>query len=63
MNGDAENSLEVKLAAALLEEVLEGLAEQVHDHNMVGLVILCLLIADEVQIGHTGYRYVNHLHR
>ena len=63
MNSDTEHSLEVKLAAALLEEVFKGLSKKVHNHNMVSLVILGFLISDEVKIRHTGYRYIGYLFR
>lgn len=51
MDSDAEHSLQVELSAALLEEVLQTLAQQVHHHHVVGLVVIGLLIADEVQVG------------
>jgi hypothetical protein len=49
-----EHCLEVELAAALLEEVLEGLAEQVHHHYVVHFAVLGLFIAHEVEEGHEG---------
>ena len=49
------DSLQVKLSAALLEEVLERLAEQIHDHDMVHLTVVCLLIADEVEEWHVCF--------
>eukprot|EP00354_Favella_ehrenbergii_P009733 CAMPEP_0170457668 /NCGR_PEP_ID=MMETSP0123-20130129/4882_1 /TAXON_ID=182087 /ORGANISM="Favella ehrenbergii, Strain Fehren 1" /LENGTH=131 /DNA_ID=CAMNT_0010721535 /DNA_START=1570 /DNA_END=1965 /DNA_ORIENTATION=- len=52
LSGDVEAGLEVKLAAALLEEIFETLAEQVHDHDMVGLAVVGLLISNEVEEGH-----------
>ena len=51
LDGDVEASLEVKFSSALLEVVFETLTEEVHDHDVVHLTILCLLIADEMQIG------------
>jgi hypothetical protein len=63
LNSDAENSLKVELATALLEEILKGLAKKVHDHNMISLVILGFLVTDEMQVGHTGYRYISDLFR
>ena len=58
-----EARFEVELAAALLEKVLETLAEQVHDHNVVGLAVVGLLIADEVQEWHVSFatQFVNQL--
>ena len=56
--GDAQYGLEVELASALLEEVLEGLAQQVHHHHMIRLVILRLLISHEVKVWHTRYTLV-----
>ena len=52
LDGDVEHGLEVELASALLEEVFETLAEQIHDHHVVHLAVLGLLVADEVQEGH-----------
>ena len=50
LDGDVEASLEVKFPSALLEVVFETLAEEVHDHDVVHLTILRLLVADEMQI-------------
>ena len=47
-----EDRLEVELASALLEEVFETLAEQVHDHHVVHLSVVGLLVTDKVQEGH-----------
>lgn len=58
LNSDAENSLEVELAAALLEEIFEGLSKKVHNHHVIGLIVLGLFVSNEVQVGHTGYRYI-----
>ena len=52
LNGDVEACLEVELAAALLEEIFEGLTEKIHDHDMIHLAVLSLLVANEVQEGH-----------
>lgn len=49
-----KDSLEVKLASALLEEVLEGLAKKIHNHNVVHLSVIGLLVADEVEERHEG---------
>lgn len=51
LDGDVEASLEVKFPSALLEVVFETLAEEVHDHDVVHLAVLGLLVADEMQIG------------
>jgi hypothetical protein len=58
LNSDAENSLEVELAAAFLEEIFEGLSKKVHDHYVIGLIVLGLFVSNEVQVWHTGYRYI-----
>ena len=49
LDSNVKASLEVELSAALLEEVFKTLSEQVHDHDVVHLAILSLLIADKVQ--------------
>ena len=49
LDSNVEASLEVKLSAALLEEVFKTLSEQVHDHDVVHFAILSLLIAYKVQ--------------
>lgn len=51
MDSDAEHGLQVELSAALLEEVLKTLAQQVHHHHVVGLVVVSLLVAHEVEVG------------
>ena len=48
LNGNVQNSIEVKLSSALLEQVFEGLTEHVHDHDVVHLTIFCLLVTDEM---------------
>ena len=63
LNSDAEDSLEVELATALLEEIFKGLAEEVHDHDVIGLIVFGLFIAHEMEIGNTGYRYISCLYR
>ena len=55
LDGDAQHGLEVELSAALLEEIFKTLAKEVHDHHVVGLVIVRLLVAHEVEVGHAGY--------
>ena len=47
-----EHCFEVKLASALLKEILKTLAEEVHHHHVIHLAILSLLIADKVEEGH-----------
>ena len=51
LDGDVKASLEIKFSSALLEVVFETLAEEVHNHDVVHLTILRLLVADEMQIG------------
>lgn len=51
---NVENGLEVELAAALLEQVLEGLTEQIHDHNVVHLAIFGLLVTDKMEVWDCG---------
>jgi hypothetical protein len=50
LNSDAEDGFEVELPPALLEKILETLSEQVHDHHVVGLVVLSLFVTNEVKI-------------
>ena len=54
LHGDVEHSLEVELSAALLEEVFKTLSKQVHDHDVVHLAVLSLLVSHEMQEGHEG---------
>ena len=49
-----EHGFEIKLASALLEEILETLAEEVHHHDVIHLPVIGLLIADEVKEGDEG---------
>ena len=49
-----EHCFEVKLASALLKEILKTLAEEVHHHHVIHLAILSLLIADKVKEGDEG---------
>lgn len=51
---DVQYRLQVELASAFLEEVLEGLSKQVHNHHVVHLAVVRLLIAYEVQEGNKG---------
>jgi len=55
LNSDAEYSLEVELAAALLEKILKRFAEKIHNHHVVGLVVFGLLITNEMQVGNACY--------
>ncbi len=41
--------LQVELAAALLEKILETLAEEVHNHNMVLFALVGFFITDVVE--------------
>lgn len=38
-----------------MEEIFETLTKEVHDHHVVGLVIVRLLVAHEVKVRHAGY--------
>ena len=49
-----QDSFQVELATALLEEVLETLAEQVHDHDVEHLTVVRLFVSHEVQEGYEG---------
>lgn len=46
--------LEIKLAAALLEQVFERLTEQVHNHDVIHLAIFGLLITNEMEVWNCG---------
>ena len=48
LNGDAQDSLEVKLSSALLEKIFKTLAEQIHHHHVIGLIVFGLFITNEV---------------
>jgi hypothetical protein len=48
LNGNVQDSIEVELSSAFLEQVFEGLAEHVHDHDVVHLAILSFLITNEM---------------
>lgn len=50
LSGDVKHRFEVELPSALLEQVLEGLSEHVHHHNVVHLTILGFLISHEMEI-------------
>ena len=50
LNSDAEDGFEVELPPALLEKIFETLSKQVHDHHVVGLVVLSLFVTNEVKI-------------
>lgn len=52
LDSDVEHCLEVELASALLEEILKGLAEEVHDHDVIHLSVFGLLVTDEVKERH-----------
>jgi hypothetical protein len=55
LDSDAENSLQIELSSALLEEILKTLAEEIHHHDVVGLVIVGLLISNEVKVRDACY--------
>ena len=46
------DSFQIEFASALLEEVFETLAQQVHHHHVVTLPVISLLITHEMQIRH-----------
>ena len=48
LNCDMKDSREVKFSSALLEQVFQGFAQLVHDHNVIGLAILSFLISYEM---------------
>jgi hypothetical protein len=48
LGGNMKHGFQVKLAAALLEQVLERLAEQIHNHDVEHFSILSFLVADEM---------------
>jgi len=52
LHRDVQHRLEIELAPALLEEVLQTLAEHVHNHDMEHLSVLGLLITHKVEIRH-----------
>ena len=47
---NVETSLQIKLSPAFLELVLKTLSKEIHDHDMVHLAILCLLITHKMQV-------------
>ena len=54
LSGNVKAGSEVELATALLEEVFEALAEQIHHHYMVCLAIVRLLVTNKVKEGHVS---------
>ena len=58
-----EHCLQIELASALLEKILKRLAEQIHNHHVVHLTVVSLLITDEVEEGHESLasHFVNEL--
>lgn len=52
---NVEHCLQVELAAAFLEQVLERLAEQIHDHHVIHLSVLALFVAYKVQKGDESF--------
>ena len=49
-----KDGLQIKFAAALLEEIFEGLAQQIHDHHVEHFAVVGFFVADEVKEGHEG---------
>jgi hypothetical protein len=50
LNSNAQDSLEVKLSSALLEKIFKTLAEEIHHHNVIGLIVFSLFITNEVKV-------------
>lgn len=51
---NVQHCFQVKFAPALLEEIFERFSKEVHDHNVVHLTIISLLITNEVEEGDEG---------
>jgi len=51
---NVQHSFQVEFAPALLEQVFQRLAQQIHHHHVVHLTVVGFLVADEVQEGHEG---------
>jgi hypothetical protein len=60
---DMKHTVEVELSLAFLEEILETLAEHVHDHNVVHLAVFGLLVTNEMKIWYSSFssQFVNKL--
>lgn len=54
LDGNVQNSLQVKLVVAFLEEVLQGLTELIHDHYVIHLAAFGFLISHEMKIWYCG---------
>ena len=52
LDSDLQTSLKIKLASALLEQVFQTLAQQIHDHDVEHLALLSLLVSNEMQEWH-----------
>jgi nucleoid DNA-binding protein len=50
LNGDAQDSLEIKLSSALLEKIFKTLAKQIHHHHVIGLIVFGLFITNKVKV-------------
>ena len=57
LNSDAQDSLEVKLSSALLEKIFKTLAEEIHHHHVIGLIVFSLFITNEVKVRNACYNY------
>ena len=54
LDSDLQTSLKIKLASALLKQVFQTLAQQIHDHDVEHLALLGLLVTHEMQEWHKG---------
>ena len=54
LDRNVQAGAQVEFSSALLELVFETLSEKIHNHNMVHLAILGLLIADKMEVWHGG---------
>ena len=55
LDSDVEDGLEIEFASALLEQIFQTLSQHVHDHDVVHLSILGLLVTNEVKIWDGGF--------
>jgi hypothetical protein len=55
LEGNVADRLQVELAAALLEKILETFAEEVHNHNMVLFSLVSLFISYIVEARNASF--------
>ena len=55
LDSNAEDGLKIEFASALLEEIFQTFSEEVHDHDMEGLIIISLFVSHEMQVWHACY--------